>query len=163
MAFWIRNYSIGSISTLYSNNSVTISTVLMNEARMGEILQLALSEPEVQGRLKNAGYNMGAKFLSYIVPNEWILADLPLESIPHPEETHGHFQPKNYNQNEYKVLFTKAKLHDGGLVKGLDIIRRTHGREPVVLVRLNTSTNEILAIEAPPQHVLWGDIPTPSF
>ncbi len=135
----------------------------MNETKMGKILQLALSEPKIQGQLRNSGYGNGSKFLNYIVPNEWILADLPLESIPNPEEIHGHYQPENYDTNEYKVLFTKAKLHDSSAIIGQDIIKRTYSREPLVLVRLNTLTSEILAIEAPPQHVLWGDIPTPLF
>jgi protein-S-isoprenylcysteine O-methyltransferase Ste14 len=162
-AFWIRNYSIRSISTLYSNDSATISTALMDEAKMEKILQLALKEQEVQNKLKNAGYNNGSKFLNYIVPNEWILADLPLENIPNPEEIDGHYQPENYNQKEYKVLFTKAKLHDSGSITGPDILKRTYKREPVLVVRLNISTKKIMAIETPPQHVVWGNIPTPLF
>jgi len=163
IAFWIRNYSISSVSTFYSNNSAAISTVLMAESKMNQILQLALNEPEVWNRLKKAGFDNSSKFLNYIVPNEWILADLPLETISNPEEVRGHYQPDNYNKSEYKVLFTRALSHNTETIEDADIIKRTYGREPVLLVRLNISTKEILAIETPPEHVLWGDIPTPLF
>jgi len=32
-----------------------------------------------------------------------------------------------------------------------------------MLVEIDTSANKVTVVEAPPAHVMWGDIPTPLF
>ena len=43
------------------------------------------------------------------------------------------------------------------------IVKRAFGREPIVVVHVNTQTGAITGVETPPPHVLWGDISTPLF
>lgn len=61
------------------------------------------------------------------------------------------------------MLFTKAKLTTAQPVADEDIIKKTVARAPLIVVKLNKATGEILGIEQPPAHVRWGDIPTPLF
>jgi hypothetical protein len=60
------------------------------------------------------------------------------------------------------VLFTRVRSHDPD-ASGAAIVKRAYGREPIVVVRVNTQTGAITGIETPPPHVRWGDISTPLF
>lgn len=157
----LRNYALSRSAIFYANDAATIATTLMSTAEMEKTLQLALTPAEVKNKLTQAGYGAGAKLLNYIVPLNWFLPDLPLEKSP--EGVHGHHQPKSFNRDEYKVLFTKAKLTTAKAVADEDIIKKTVAREPLIVVKLNKATGEILGIEQPPAHVRWGNIPTPLF
>ncbi len=164
--FWVREISVRQVSTFYAGNSATIATAPMDEGEIEKTLKIALGHSEVQNRLARAGYGTGEKFLNYVVPLDWFLPDLPLEVLP--EGVHGHHQPGDFNRDEYKVLFTKAGLHTCSsaacdAVTGANIIKRTFKRTPVLVVKLNRATGEVLGVEMPPPHVRWGDIPTPLF
>ena len=169
VGFWVREISVRNLSALNTSDSATISTVRMLPEKIEKIMEVALDVPEVQDRLAQAGFGAGEKFLNYVVPLTWFLPDLPLEVIP--EGVYGHHQPDKFNRDEFKVLFTKARLFRWGPVPGLtcnlvtgpDIIKRTFGRVPIIVVKLNVATREILGVETPPSHVRWGDIPTPLF
>ena len=124
-------------------------------------MNIALRSPEVENILSRAGYRSGNKFLNYLLPEEWYLADLPLEERPPAAE--GHFQPPDFNRANYKILFTRAKLHSETSVEGSEIIKFAYGRVPLVVVRVDIAAGSISNIEIPPPHVLWGDIPTPLF
>ncbi|MCI0696890.1 DUF1295 domain-containing protein [candidate division KSB1 bacterium] len=160
-AFAIRNLALSSISTSYSQDTATVATTLMSKEEIDKTLQIALKHPQVRHRLELADLGSGKKFLNYIVPLHWYLADLPLE--PRPEGAHGHHQPERTNRNEYKILFTKAKITGGMDAIGVDIIKKAYGREPIIVVKLNNATGEVLGLDTPPEHVMWGDIPTPLF
>ena len=60
------------------------------------------------------------------------------------------------------MLFTRVWSHDPD-ASGEAIVKGAYGREPIVVVRVNTQTGEITGIDTPPPHVLWGDISTPLF
>jgi hypothetical protein len=74
----------------------------------------------------------------------------------------GHHVPDDFDRRLYKVLFTKARTFESSL-SGEDIVKKAHGRDPIVLVKVNIETAQITGIETPPPHVRWGDIPTPLF
>ena len=155
----VRNYALNRSAILYTNDAATVATSLMSKAEMESTLQIALAPSEVQNKLAQAGY--GAKLLNYVVPLNWFLPDLPLEKSP--EGVYGHHQPKSFNRDEYKVLFTKAQLTTDEPVADKDIIKKTVAREPLIVVKVNKASGEILGIEQPPAHVRWGNIPTPLF
>jgi hypothetical protein len=54
-----------------------------------------------------------------------------------------------------------VRSHDPD-ASGVAIVKKAYGREPIVVVRVNTQTG-VTEIETPPPHVLWGDISTPLF
>ncbi len=60
------------------------------------------------------------------------------------------------------ALFTQARTHFHELA-GKDIVKRSYGRNPLILVRVNIVAASVMAVETPPAHVVWGDIPTPMF
>ena len=70
--------------------------------------------------------------------------------------------PSDFDRRLYKVLFTRVRAHDPG-IRGEAIVKQAYGRDPIVLAKVNNETGEITAIQTPPPHVRWGDIPTPMF
>ena len=84
-----------------------------------------------------------------------------MEKIP--EGFHGHHQSAEYDRNLCKILFTQAKLPAGESVSGSDITKKAVGRRPLLLVKVSKAEGKVTAIETPPPHVSWGDIPTPYF
>jgi protein-S-isoprenylcysteine O-methyltransferase Ste14 len=157
----IRKYALSKISTHYPQDAAVIAVASMSEDEIQETWKIALADPTVRHKISKAGYGAGEKLLIHIVPLNWYLADLPLEEIP--PEIHGHHQPKPFDRNQYKILFTRAKLFGNGEVTGEEIVTRTYAREPLVVAKIDKAKDDVLAVETPPAHVRWGDIRTPLF
>jgi hypothetical protein len=95
----------------------------------------------------------------YVIPAEWYLPDLPVEVL---HKLGGHRTPNNFDRRYYKVLFTQARTRSQEPA-GKDIVKWAYGRNPLVLVKVDIATASVTAVETPPPHVVWGDIPTPMF
>jgi hypothetical protein len=99
-----------------------------------------------------------------VLPSDWYLADLPVESLS-VEEWHklgGHHTPTNFDRGSYKVLFTRA-LSYAPDSRGSDIVKHAYGRDALLLVRVNIEAERVSAVEVPASQLLWGNIPTPMF
>jgi hypothetical protein len=126
-------------------------------------LRVATSGVEVRDRIGATG--SGAKLLVYVLPEAWRIADLPLDPpsfAAHASTRRGHYVPFDFDPVRYRVLFTRVRSHDPE-ANGAAIVKKAYGREPIVVVRVNTQTSLITGVETPPPHVLWGDISTPLF
>ena len=159
-AFALRDYSLSTISTLYSENSSTIGIPFMNKEDLEQTLRIALEDAQVQSRLKETTQGHVERFLNYVSPSEWYFSDIPFTI---PEGMHGHYQPEDYDRDLYKILFTQAKLKSEFPVSGRGIIKNTIARIPVLEVNVNRATGKVIGIDTPPSQVRWGDIPTPLF
>jgi hypothetical protein len=60
------------------------------------------------------------------------------------------------------VLFTLARTH-WPEARGTEILRSAHGKEALLVARVNLAEKLVESVEKPPPHVRWGNIPTPSF
>ncbi|MCI0698099.1 isoprenylcysteine carboxylmethyltransferase family protein [candidate division KSB1 bacterium] len=157
----IRKYALSKISTHYPQDAAVIAVAAMSEAEIKEAMRITFGDQQVQYEITAAGYSTGEKLLIHIVPLNWYLADLPLEEIP--PEIHGHHQPKPFDRNQCKILFTKAKLFGNGEFTGDEIITKTFAREPIVVAKIDMVKGKVMAVETPPAHVVWGNIRTPLF
>lgn len=159
--FGLRNYSVSQISNLTAPQSVTMSVVPMKSDILGKIIRMITDQQDIQKRLDNSGFKNGEKFLNYVVPLEWIIPDLPLD--PDNISMQGHYQPEEYDPNEFKVLFAKVVSPSLDSVNGIDILKQARKILPVLVVKMNIKKEEILGVEIPPETVLWGDILAPLF
>ncbi len=156
LAMGVRNYSIRNTAMVIDQNSVTVSVAQIEKENIEKTLRSILANDSIKSRLGDyEKYN----WLNYLVPASWFLADLPLE--PYREGMEGHVMPNPDKTGIYHLLFTRAITH--GNVVGLSILKRTYRRVPVLVVKIDLGTNEIMETFDPPQHVVWGDIPTPLF
>jgi hypothetical protein len=142
---------------VYRADLAALSPALLTSLEIDRALQVAATGDGVRDRLAAEGAD--ARFLVYVVPESWRLPDLPMEDVEH---VGGHQTPADFDRHLYKVLFTRVRTHDPG-AGGPEIVKRAYGREPLLLVHVNTETDAVTAIDTPPPHVRWGDIPTPLF
>lgn len=151
----LREYSLSRVSTYYDDDMAIISPAVLTQDELRRAVRIAEENVEVQRALSGVGPN--AKLLTYVVPIEWKLPDIPMEATQG-----GHYTPEDFDRRLYKVLFTRVRTHEPA-VEGKEIITRAYGRDPIILVKVNIEAGHITSIETPPPHVRWGDIPTPLF
>ena len=157
LAHQLRDWSLGQVSAVYRADLAALSPALLTSLELDRALEVASRGEGVRARLASEGAD--AKFLAYVVPEGWRLPDLPMEDVEH---AGGHFTPADFDRRLYKVLFTRVRTHDRR-AGGPEIVKRAYGREPLLLVHVNTETDSVIAVDTPPPHVRWGDIPTPLF
>ena len=158
----LRSYSLAHLRASYGDSVAVLSPALLSDQELNSVYALASSNAEVRWRLETIGPK--AKLLVYVLPSDWYLADLPVESLS-VEEWHklgGHHTPTNFDRRSYKVLFTRA-LSYAPDSHGSDIVKHAYGRDALLLVRVNIEAERVSAVEVPASQLLWGNIPTPMF
>src|SRR5262245_10723548 len=163
VGYQVRDYALRRLSALYTEDMAVLSPARLPAELLRTAVQMAVSGAEVRDRIGAA--RRGAKLLVYILPEAWRIPDLPLDTpsaAAHPSTDRGHHVPFDFDPARYRVLFTRVRSHDPD-ASGAAIVKKAYGREPIVVVRVNTQTGAITGIETPPPHVLWGDISTPLF
>jgi class 3 adenylate cyclase/protein-S-isoprenylcysteine O-methyltransferase Ste14 len=156
VGYQVRDYALRRLSAFYTDDMAVLSPARLPAEALRAAVRVATSGAAVRDRIDAAG--AGAKLLAYVLPDTWRIADLPLE----PATDRGHHVPIDFDPARYRVLFTRVRSHDPD-ARGAAIVKTAYGREPIIVVRVNTQTGVITGIETPPPHVLWGDISTPLF
>jgi protein-S-isoprenylcysteine O-methyltransferase Ste14 len=161
-AFGLRDYAFAHLCASFTDNVAVLSPALLSKHELDSAFGLASSNTNVRQRLDEVG--RGAKLIVYVLPSDWYLADLPMESLSVADwrRLGGHHTPANFDRQSYKVLFTRALSYTPD-ARGRDIVKHAYGRDALFLVRVNTDTRHVSGLEAPAPHVLWGNIPTPMF
>ena len=157
LALALRSYSLDRVSSLYTDSSAVLSPALLGIGELEAAYEVALTDPLLSARLEDSGAD--ARFLVYVVPSSWFLPDLPLHTEEEIRRVGGGHRTGAFDRNLYKVLFTRARLHADAT--GRDIVTRAHGREPILIVHVDLASDSVVRTSEPPDHVIWGDIPTP--
>ncbi len=155
VGFVLRDYSLMHISGVYEEGAAVLSPAILTGEELRAAHRVAAADPGVRARLPEGG-----PLLVYVLPEAWHLADLPAE--PYQPGSRGHETPADFDRSRLKVLFTRPRTH-AVAPSGIQIVRTAYGREPLVLVHLDLAGRSVLSMDAPPPHVLWGDIPTPMY
>ena len=152
----LRELSLGSVSALYTDDVAVISPALMPEEQVAKIYSVS------RGALDQQLFDEKdtTPLLVYIVPKDWYLPDLPIDSHEVVRKRGGHGTPETTNQDYYRVLFTRIRTH-AIQPKGKNILRRAHGFDPILVVELEASTGTLNDRYEPPSTVIWGDISPP--
>lgn len=152
----LRAYALSHVAGHYEHDVAVLSPAPLTTEEIRGAYGVAASDPAVRAAL---GDSAAGKLLVYVVPESWHLADLPLESGSVPG---GHVTPATFDRTRYKVLFTRPLTHATDPT-GRAIVSTAWGREPLVLVHVDLEHPAVTGVEEPPEHVHWGDIPTPMF
>jgi hypothetical protein len=160
VGYQVRDYTLRRLTAFYTDDMAVLSPARLPTEPIRAAVRLAMSGADVRDRIGAAG--RGAKFLVYVLPETWWIADLPLDPQSSAATHRGHHVPFDFDPGRYRVLFTRVRSHDPD-ASGAAIVKKAYGRDPIVMVRVNTQTGAITGIETPPPHVLWGDISTPLF
>ena len=160
LATGIRNWTINSLYALYSKDSVYISVAKVDEETLEQIVKIAISNHEVQSRLKNGAQGASTKFINYVLPNTWYVSEIRMNPV---EGGRGHHFPGDYDKNQYKIVFTRAEIRTSQEVEGKDILLHTVKRVPVVEVGIDLAQNQVIEIKDPPATVRYAGIPVPIY
>jgi hypothetical protein len=157
LGFLLRDYSLSQVPGFYDQRAAVLSPALLSHEQLTGAWAVSQTAPEVAETL---GRDQTSRYVAYVLPESWFLADLPAE--PYRSGTSGHQTPADYDPERLKVLLTRARTHFPAGT-GVDIVRRAYGREPLLLVHVNLGERRVESVDTPPEHVVWGDIPTPMF
>jgi protein-S-isoprenylcysteine O-methyltransferase Ste14 len=159
LGFALQSYSLDQVSSLYTESAAVLSPAVLTDTEIRRAYRLARSDEELARRLSAAGPE--ARLLVYVVPRDWYLPDLPLHTIDEIRRTGGGHHTPELHDHRFQVLVTRARLH--GRTEGKDIARWAYGRDPILIVQVDTGSGSVLGRKEAPDHVVWGDIPTPLY
>ncbi len=166
----INSLAINSLYSIYDNHSATLSISKNDPKQLEKIIQIALSSEEVRKKVENKRYS-GAKYLNYVLPSEWYVAEIPMNGRDQSEASAnrifrnessrriGHWVPSDYNKDYYKIIFTKAEIRGGREVSGKDILLNVYRREPLIEVWVDINKNKIIKIMEMPEEIMYDNIP----
>ncbi|MHB1043428.1 MAG: methyltransferase family protein [Eubacteriales bacterium] len=160
-ANWLRNFSLENIFTLYTRDSATISVSSIDKNTLERIMSVALSDDEVQERIKKTGSGSKSKFLNYVLPADWYIPEIPMNKLE--GINGGHHFPVNYDPNLYKVVFTQAESNTGKDAQGKEIILHTTKRNPLLEATVDLALNKVTSVKNPPDKINYENVPTPLF
>lgn len=146
------NHSRNSLYAAYTENSATIAVCEMKEDMIKEILNVASKDEQVANYLNEPD----CKYLNYVLPTEWYSAEVPMNGITYRS---GHASPKDYDQTQYKIIFTKAILRDSADVSGKEILTQVLEREPLLEVWVDLEKHTVTQILEIPEDYKYHGIP----
>lgn len=153
----LRTYSVAHLSSHFTDDVAMLSPARLDSREIQLAYRVARSDLEVDHLLAAE-----SKLLVYVVPANWFLPDLPLHTEQEIRRVGGGHRAPEPESRIYRVLFTHPRLHAED-ASGRAILTRAYGHEPIAIIRVDLESESILAREEVPDHVIWGDIPTPLF
>lgn len=156
-AFALRGYALSQVAAIYRPDQAILSPARLTDQELEAAYRLALADARVRAALDAAP---PGKRLVYVVPEDWYLPDLPIEARP-PEHAAPHGSP-SFDRNRLKLLFATARSHDPA-ASGRGIVASAYGLDPIIVAHVELNPGAVTEVAAPPAHVYWGDIPTPTF
>jgi len=161
LANGLESWSLKSLYALYFKDAVYISVTKVEKDTLERIVNTALANPEVQTRLESSSSGVSPKFINYVLPVELYVSEIPMNPVKGAEG--HHFVPRDYNENFYRIVFTRAELRSKHEMEGKDILLKTVKRAPVIEARVDLSQNQVVGIEDPPTSVRYQNIPVPLY
>jgi protein-S-isoprenylcysteine O-methyltransferase Ste14 len=154
-AFLLRSYSLTQVAALYRDGEAIVSPARLAQQELEAAYRTAMADAAVRAALDAAP---PGQRLVYVVPQSWNL--LPVEAQP--AATSLPDERADFDRTRYKLLFARARSHDPQAT-GREILKDAYGLDPILVARVDTASDTVTAVEPPPIHLEWADIPTPTF
>lgn len=152
----VNTHSLNNLYATYTDNSANISISSIESSKLKKILDIALNDEEVKTRIDTSSKDENAKYLNYILPSEWFVAEVPMNGVEHKQ---GHKSPSDYDKNTYKIIFTQAKIRSDKAVIGKDIITNVSERIPLIEVWVNVEENKVIKVEEITKDIMYKNTP----
>lgn len=154
-AFGLRSYSLSQVAAIYRDHETILSPARLSDRELDAAYRTAIEDAGVRAALDAAP---PGKQLVYVVPQNWNF--LPVEARPAAATMPN--GATDFDRTRYKLLFARARSHDPQAT-GREIVKDAYGLDPILVARIDTAADRVTAVEKPPAHVRWRDIPTPTF
>jgi hypothetical protein len=152
--FRVREYTVSRLSAIWHPETAIMALAPMSRDELTAAYELAAAAPGVRSRLA-AGSS-----LIYVIPEEWFVPDLPVD--PPTVTNRAPHGSRDFDRSSLKVLFARPRSHTAEAT-GAAIVTSGYGLDPLVVAHLDMAAGRVTAVDDPPHHVRWGDIPTPLF
>jgi len=160
VASGLKSWSLNSLYAQYSPDAAYISIGRIEEDTLQQIVEIALADSTVRARLESGQDGGSGKFINYVLPSEWYVAEIPMNPVE--GVGGGHHYPTDYDKNLYKIVFTRAELRRGQDAEGKEILVNTRAREPVVEVWVDLLKNQVTEVRDI-SGVKYENVPVPLF
>lgn len=156
LALGVQRMALNSLYALYTPDAAYISVNKAETAQLQQIVDLALSAPDIQQKLSAAAH---AKFINYVLPAEWNVSEIPMNTVG----AGGHLNPATYDRNLYRIVFTRAELRNEQAVEGQNILLNTAKRIPLGEVVVDLAQHAVVETKNPPEHIKFENVPVPLY
>jgi len=156
----VREWTLASLYTYDTSEGVFLSVARMDAGALERVAAIVRADPQVEARIAKALPSGASGLVNYVLPAAWHGPEIPMEEA---SEQPGHVSPAEYDRNQYKVMVTVAELRTGHLVTGLDLLRHTARRIPVVGVWVDLAEGKVTRMQEPPKQFLYEGVPVSLF
>ena len=154
--FGVREYAVSRLSAIWHPDTAIVALAPMSRDELTAAYELAAAAPGVRSRLDTAA---GSR-LVYVIPEEWFVPDLPVD--PPTATNRAPHGSRSFDRSRLKVLFARPRSHTAEAT-GAAIVTSAYGLDPRAVAHVDMAAGQVTAVDDPPRHVRWGDIPTPFF
>jgi len=152
-ARFAEHYSLNSLYTYSTPDSVTVSVVKVDPKSLENIVAVAIGHQDVRKRLMKQGRKR--RYLNYVLPAEWYVSEVPMET----KEGFYHLQPEDYDRNLYKIIFTEVELRGGEYKDASEFLGLVIRRLPVAEVWIDLGRSRVTEVKDPPHAIKYENIP----
>ncbi len=157
VGFGLRSLSLSRVSSAFDEDVAILSPAVIESSDLRHAYRLA------SGDLRGSALTSSeSKLLVYVVPGDWFLPDLPIHTEAEIREVGGGHATPAAATRVYRVLIARPRLHDR-TASGKDVVLKAYGLEPLGIARVDLDAGAVVRWDETPEHVIWGDIPTPLF
>lgn len=153
MAKGLTAYSIDSLYAVYTEDSATVSLCEIDIDKLGQILDVAVSDEAIQTMIREQG---DAKLINYVLPSEWYAAEIPMNGIQYKA---GHLSPADYDDTQYKIIITIAETRESTEAAGKGILTSVSERSPLIEVWVDLGKQKVTRIAPIPDDYKYQGTP----
>ena len=162
LGFGIKSLILGTISAVYKENQVVVSTQPLAKRQLESLLSLLQEIGESQNILKR---HSPEKTLTYIIPSSWNVPELDVTgdaTLNYWVNAATHGNQILTNPTHFTVLVTKPITSDPDAT-GIDILKTGINYVPILKAEIDMSQNRLSNIEEKQDKGGWDGIPVPMY
>lgn len=154
LAKGLQTLSINSLYSIYTDNSIDISVCELSDEKINDIMQIVNTDSQVVAILSS--FDESSQYINYILPTEWFAAEIPMNGV---EVRQGHYSPKDYDTNHFKVIITKITTKGNHVVPISDLLTNVHSREPIAEIWIDLSKKQVTQVLDMPDNIRYEGVP----
>lgn len=154
MAKGLQTLSINSLYSIYTDNSIDISVCELSHEKINDIMQIVNTDSQVVAILSS--FDESSQYINYILPTEWFAAEIPMNGV---EVRQGHYSPKDYDTNHFKVIITKITTKGNHVVPISDLLTNVHSRESITEIWIDLSRKQVTQVLDMPDNIRYEGVP----
>lgn len=164
-----KGYVIDNLSVVSGENYNAVSTIVMSEEKMEKILETAFNDPGVTAAV-NSAFESSEKKVFYIVPREWHVPELGVETarlIPSERGSNPALDPRSHGNpavvdpDKFTIVFSSVLVAPS--TADSRIFYNTRRQIPRLVAQVDLAARRVTSVEKAPLSGMYDDIPVPVY